>query len=163
MALRLSNFRRKFISPAIALRSSSAKRVRNVVGRGLALRPSFFLWKIIGNAPALRSSLRVGEVRSIEGPGLRPSHSQNRRDWPPLTFPCLSLLPAPRGLALRPSLFLRKIIGPPGFEPGTSSTPRKRATRLRYGPYEPKPYPRSSPFESLKIPIDFLPLNPLTP
>jgi len=30
----------------------------------------------------------------------------------------------------------RKIIGPPGFEPGTSSTPRKRATRLRYGPYE---------------------------
>ena len=29
-----------------------------------------------------------------------------------------------------------KFIGPPGFEPGTSSTPRKRATRLRYGPYE---------------------------
>jgi len=73
LALRLSTFLRKFISPAIALRSSSAKRVRNVVGRGLALRPLFFLWKIIG---------------------------------------------------------------PPGFEPGTSSTPRKRATRLRYGPKE---------------------------
>ncbi len=27
-------------------------------------------------------------------------------------------------------------IGPPGFEPGTPSTPRKCATRLRYGPNE---------------------------
>ena len=27
-----------------------------------------------------------------------------------------------------------KLVGPPRFELGTSSTPRKRATRLRYGP-----------------------------
>ena len=41
-------------------------------------------------------------------------------------------------MRLAPLIFLWKIIGPPGFEPGTSSTPRKRATRLRYGPYELK-------------------------
>ena len=29
---------------------------------------------------------------------------------------------------------LKILVGPPGFEPGTSCTPSKRATRLRYGP-----------------------------
>ena len=28
----------------------------------------------------------------------------------------------------------RGLVGPAGFEPATSSTPRKRATKLRYGP-----------------------------
>ena len=30
--------------------------------------------------------------------------------------------------------FLERLVGPPRFELGTSSTPRKRATRLRHGP-----------------------------
>jgi len=37
------------------------------------------------------------------------AHSQ----WPPPTYPCLSSLPAPRGLALRPLVFLWEIIGLP--------------------------------------------------
>ena len=32
--------------------------------------------------------------------------------------------------------WLRELVGPPRFELGTSSTPRKRATRLRYGPID---------------------------
>ena len=31
---------------------------------------------------------------------------------------------------------LKRLVGPPRFELGTSSTPRKRATRLRYGPID---------------------------
>ena len=31
---------------------------------------------------------------------------------------------------------LGNLVGPPRFELGTSSTPRKRATRLRYGPIQ---------------------------
>ena len=34
------------------------------------------------------------------------------------------------------SLLLGNLVGPPRFELGTSSTPRKRATRLRYGPIQ---------------------------
>ena len=56
--------------------------------------------------------------------------------WLPYTHPWPNPSSPPAVLDWRPSIFLRKIIGPPGFEPGTSSTPRKRATRLRYGPYE---------------------------
>lgn len=29
---------------------------------------------------------------------------------------------------------LKKMVGPTGFEPATSPTPRVRATKLRYGP-----------------------------
>jgi hypothetical protein len=31
-------------------------------------------------------------------------------------------------------------IGAPGFEPGTSATQRRRATRLRYAPRKPRVY-----------------------
>ena len=32
------------------------------------------------------------------------------------------------------SLITKSLVGLPGFEPGTSCTPSKRATRLRYNP-----------------------------
>ena len=55
---------------------------------------------------------------------------------PPRTCPRAISLPAPRGISWCPSIFLRKIIGPPGFEPGTSCTRNKRTTKLCYGPNE---------------------------
>jgi len=56
-------------------------------------------------------------------------------------------------------LFLWKIIGPPGFEPGTSCTRNKRTTKLCYGPNELKPYPHLPLPESFKNPDEFLPTS----
>ncbi len=46
----------------------------------------------------------------------------------------LSLGPPPASGSGDQPLQSRGLVGPAGFEPATSSTPRKRATNLRYGP-----------------------------
>ena len=92
--------------------------------------------------------LRLNEIGA---PQFSFEKLSGRRDFAPYTTPAQSHHPL-RGLVdyWRPCEFGSNLepdameadpsaeihIGPPGFEPGTSSTPRKRATRLRYGPFE---------------------------
>ena len=51
-----------------------------------------------------------------------------QRFWTPLGLPNRAEKSLCRGD------YLRRLVGTPGFEPGTSCTPSKRATRLRYVP-----------------------------
>ena len=79
---------------------------------------------------------------------------------PPKTCPRAITSPAPRGISWQPSISLWKFFGPPGFEPGTSSTPRKRATRLRYGPFELEIVTAFPAARKLELPPGVRPLGP---
>ena len=93
------------------------------------------LEEVVHNVFVNSLQLLARQTLPPHAPFYQPSNHRAVR-MGPLHLPRPSQSPAPRELPWQPLIFLRKIIGPPGFEPGTSSTPRKRATRLRYGPYE---------------------------
>ena len=83
--------------------------------------------------------MKSGKSRSVYGFSLStcPLQPASRIIGPPgysspQTYPEPNPLSPPAERDWRPSIFLRKIIGPPGFEPGTPSTPRKWATRLMF-------------------------------
>ena len=78
---------------------------------------------------------------------LRPWREQSVRPATTGTLPS-----PPARLDWRPLLFLRKIIGPVGFEPTTSCTRNQRTTKLCYGPYELKIVAAFSAARKLELP-----------